>query len=93
MQFTNRRSVLISQLKKLGFICEDTPIEKLREKYQKTFLTDGYLQKDIDIVLTEEYNNMGIDSNNKYAIKKLRNKLIHIDNYIRFLDKKISRTS
>ena len=88
LQYINRQNELIHQLKLLGFT--NTSLEALRETYFQGLKNDGYLPADIE---QEEYETRGITKYNKHEIKKLRGKLLHIENYIKFLEKKISRTN
>ena len=91
LQFINKQDELKANLKKLGFT--NTSKEKLRQQYTKQLQNEGYLPKDIEAVLVEEYKSQGITKYNCHEIKKIQNKLIYLKNYIRFLEKKISRTS
>ena len=91
LKFINKHEEINAQLKKLGFT--NLPMLKLREQYTKQLQNEGYLPKDIEKLLAEEYKSQGITKYNRHLIKKLRNKLIHIQNYIRFLERKISRTN
>ena len=91
LKFFNKQEEINAQLKKLGFI--NLPMEKLRKQYAKQLKNEGYLSKDIEKLLVEEYKSKGITKYNRHEIKKLRNKLIHIQNYIRFLERKVSRTN
>ena len=91
LKFIKKQEELMSQLKKLGFT--DLPMEKLHQKYEKLLQNSGYFPKDIKKLLIKEYKSQGITKYNRYKIKKLRDKLIYIQNYIRFLEIKISRTN
>ena len=78
LQYINRQNELIHQLKLLGFTNTVTYFQGLKN--------NGYLPEQ------EEYETRGITKYNKHEIKKLRGKLLHIENYIKFLEKKIART-
>jgi len=91
LQYINKQNELQNNLKKTGFI--NLPLKILRQQYSKQLQNEGYLPQDIEEILKEEYNSQGITKYNYYEIKKIQNKLIHVKNYIRFLEKKISRTS
>ena len=90
LQYSNKKNELIHQLKLLGFI--NTSFEVLHDTYFQTLKSDGYLPEDIEKLLQEEYKTRGVTKYNKREISKLRGKLMHVKNYITFLEKKIART-
>jgi len=91
VKYVNIKGEINSHLKNLGF--HNHNLEELKQIYEKNLLNEGYSSADIDKMLLGESKSQGINKYNLQNIKKLQNKLIFINNYIKFLKGKISRTN
>ena len=91
IKYVNMKGEINSKLKNLGY--HNYTLKELKTFHEKNFINEGYSAEEIEKFLTEQAESHGITKYNSYKIKKLNDKLIFINNYIKFLEGKITRTN
>jgi len=91
IKYVNMKGEINSQLKNLGF--HNQSFEKLKIIYGQKLLNEGGSPEDVEEILKEEAKSHGINKYNSQKIKKLNDKLLFVNNYITFLEGKITRTN
>ena len=91
IKHVNMKDEINSKLKNLGY--HNRTFEELKQFYGQKLLNDGCSPEDIEKILREEAKSRGINKYNSQEIKKFNDKLLFVNNYITFLEGKITRTN
>ena len=91
IKHVNMKGEINSKLKNLGY--HNYTFEELKRLYEKDFINEGYSLENIEKILRDDAKSHGITKYNSHKIKKLNDKLIFVNNYIKFLEGKIARTN
>ena len=91
IKHVNMKDEINSKLKNLGY--HNRTFEELKQLYGQKLLNDRCSPTYIEKILREEAKSRGINKYNLQEIKKLNDKLLFVNNYITFLEGKITRTN